>query len=260
MLEKICGSTPQPVEGASKVSRGLTGNVVSDKSNTLKIALVSVVAALIAVAALMMYLSSGKDSSTQPQANNTNSGGQTSANVAATDNVSKPSDAAKAPVANTDPRMKAVVNLSTGEAEFVFPFDTTGNQWEWFLEKTKVGEDDYHWNVFVADESKDTDYKFIVNVPKEKGDKKSKKGNFKSLLEYTYTAVQIRKGKAGWAELADSFPVDITYATEPDTFKIVVKGEGVKTIFASKPKEVAFMVLTPKQPSEVEVTEDVEYK
>ncbi|HYH84819.1 MAG TPA: toll/interleukin-1 receptor domain-containing protein, partial [Pyrinomonadaceae bacterium] len=122
VLEKICGSSPQPAEDTSKAGRAVASNVPTAKSGVMKIAIISIVATLVAVVALVAFLSSLDDAPPQPNVNNTNIGGQTSANVATPDSVPKPSDAIKLPPP------QAVVKPSV--VEIVIPVDSN-RKWEW---------------------------------------------------------------------------------------------------------------------------------
>ena len=259
VLEKICGSTPLPVAPPPKAEGGAAGDVTSGKSGVLKIAIISIVATLVAVVALGMFLSSDADS-TEVDVNSNVAADQSLTKGAAPDGSPKqlgapqPSDATRPPA-----KRQAVVNLAEGEAEFVFPFDTTGDEWEWYLKKSKVDEDEYHWEVFVRDAPNKTDYKITVYLQKGADDTTPGIGNFDSILDIAERGVQIRKGEADWGDPMEKF-VQINPVAQPDGLRIVLKGDGVKRIFASKPEKVTFMIVTPKQAVERELTERVEYK
>jgi hypothetical protein len=150
---------------------------------------------------------------------------------------------------------RAVVNLGQNEAEFFFPFDTTGEKWTWLRRTSRVDEDEYHWNVFVPG-----DYKITLFLKKLKGDTPGK-GDFKSLLEYTGKGVRLAEPGEDFGKVDEKFPLEITPAPEPGGLRIVVKGEGVARMFAKeRPKEVGFMIVTPDEEGESELTIPVEYK
>lgn len=140
----------------------------------------------------------------------------------------------------------------------MFPFDTTGGEGEWYLKKSKEDEDEYHWDVFVRDEPNKTEYDIAVYV--EKGaDVTPEKGNFDSLLNEARNGVQISKVKGDWGDgLVEGF-VQIESVAQPDGLRVVLKGDNVKRIFASKPETVRFEALTPKH-GKLGFIERVEYK
>ena len=247
VLEKICGDTT-PIVGSPNTGAGTITNGTGSPARwgVAKIAIGSTVATLFVIA-LIMYLGSGKDKKTPSSSNN------------ATDKVvAKSPDASKSPEATSDAPDQAVVKLSEAEAEFLFPFDTAG-KWEWYLNKSKIDQFEYRWGISVVGEKPNgNDYFVAVYLEKTKGDDMTS-GNFKSLINSAEMGVQTRKaGEYDFGDMDKDF-VKITPRAQPDGLKIALKGEGVKRIFAHKPKEVNLTTLTPKQKMEYEETVDVKY-
>lgn len=234
-LEKICGASPRPPK--------------PDRPVALKVAVVAGVAALIAAAVVGIFLSARKGS---PQSQIDIGLGQAQAETVVTPAVTPtPSPDAPRPL-----ERRAVVDLALNEAEFFFPFDTTGEKWTWFRKTSKTDEDEYHWNVFVPG-----DYKITLFLKKAKGDAPGR-GDFKSLLEYTDKGVRWRvKPEDAFGKVDEKFPLEITPTPEPGGLMIVVKGEGVTRMFAKgRPTEIGFMIVTPDEEGESELTIPVEYK
>lgn len=241
VLEKICGGTT-PLGGKTRTGTGDgtitgTGTGTSVKWGVAKIAL-PIAAALIAVVALVMYLSSGKGAKTQPQAG-----------IAAT-----PDNTAKPPAVTQPLTRSAVVTLSKNEVEFFFPFVTTGDNWNWYLKESLVDKDEYHWDVFIPGD-------YLVSVFLQKGqDDTPGAGDFKTLVGYTENGVMWSKPDVDFGDIDEEFPVTIEPLVEPGGLRIRVAGDGVKRMFANKqPKELTFRILTPKE-AEIELATTVEYK
>lgn len=240
-LEKVCGASRRPSAQAAKPGLGFL-DTTPDKSGVLKVAVVAGVAVLVAAAVAGIFLSARKGSP-QPQINAGPGQAQALAGVT--------------PAVTPGPlERRAVVNLARNEAEFFFPFDTTGEKWTWFRKTSKADEDEYHWNVFVPG-----DYKITLFLKKLKGDAPGK-GDFKSLLVYTDKGVKWRVNPDdAFGEVDKKFPLEITPTPEPGGLRIVVKGEGVTRMFAkARPTEIGFMIVTPDEEGESELTIPVEYK
>lgn len=239
VLEKACGASLQPSTLSVKL--------------VPKVAIVAGVSALVAALAVGIFLSTRKGSP-QVQPQQFIAGPAPSPTAAATP-VSPPKSPPDAPPRPLE--RQAVVNLAQNEAEFFFPFDTTGDKWTWFRKQSKLGADEYHWNVFVPG---DYEYKITVFLEKRKDDAPGK-GNFKSLLVYTDTGVKWRGPGEEFGAIDKKFPLEIERTPEPGGLRIKVKGAGVERMFAKqRPKEIALMTVTPDEEAESEITTDVEYK
>lgn len=257
VLEKTCGNATSPVgttartgirTGAEteKVKRGLW---TAGKWGVaaIAIAIVSAAATLLVIIVVIIVIALRENQKTQsPSVNAT---GATNAN---------PSEASNPPAARSPEQWQAVVNLSAAEAQFVFPFDTTG-EWMWFLEQTTVDDIEYEWVVYVKGEGPDRD-DYIVTVYVAKGkDDIPRSGDFERLESYAAKGVKIKKAGEDDFGAADKTVVEIEPTVHPDGLTITLKGEGVKRIFAEKPKKVVLVTSTPKVKPAFERTVDVKY-
>lgn len=251
VLEKICGlPTPSATgtetgsgKGTGTGTRTGTGSVtgVAAKSGMLKIA-IPVAVVLVAVVALVIYLSSGSTTPSQLSPAGSTAPNQSQAQVA-TDNAANP------PGDSVPATRLAIVDLSAGKAEFIFPFVTTGDEFEWYLKDSPIDEHEYHWEVIVNDKPAETDYRISLYLQKGKDDAQDS-GNFESLIGQTGREVSI------WGPDNEAFEPDEEFAkvatikapiVKSDRLTLVLEGEGVKRIFGTKPEKVTFRILTPDQ-------------
>lgn len=246
VLEKICGDAP-PLGGARTgtgdgTNKG-TGTGSSTKWSLAKIA-IPIAAALIAIVALIVFLSSGEDSKIQTQPAIATL--PTQSPVSATTNNPNPSVG------------QVVVTLAKAEAEILFAFNTA-RKWEWYLEQSKEGQLEYRWSMYMAaDQPAMNEYAVDVIVEKSPGEA-PKTGDLKSLLYYAVTTVGTRKpGETEFSAAPDDF-LKTNKMVQPDGLKLILKGEGVKSIFADKPNEVLLITLTPEQKAESQATVAVQY-
>jgi hypothetical protein len=244
VLEKICGSPS--VATAEKADVSPAGKTSAGKWGTRKIAMVAAAPILLAVVFLVIYLSARKDSA-QPQA------GTALSSLSQPQGTNNAANSAEAKPLT----MQAVVTLPESEAdskaEFVFPFDTTGSDWEWFQKQSKPNVDEYHWDVFIGDPDNEAadhfDYKITVWVAKAEGYQGEMPvvGNFASLIDDAAWGVTTRRGTdRDWSTPELWKDADIHPVEQSDGLRIVVKGAGVKRIFGSRPEKVTFLVLNPK--------------
>ncbi|MBC7929703.1 MAG: hypothetical protein H7Z38_03955 [Rubrivivax sp.] len=213
----------------------------------MKIALISIVA-LIGATALVIYLSSGKGSTPQSQAGNTNIGGQSPANVAAHDNTSKPPDAINRP------QPQAVVKPSV--VEIVIPVDGS-RKWEWGgVEAPKTGEHEYHWEVELYGEN--GYYKFSVYLNQAK--KGGTADDFTALVNEMSQAIYAwDEGMKKWVIADATVPLNLEFDATPDGLIMTVTGKDVKRFYVSKSKTAIFRILMPDQKEELK-TVPVVYK
>lgn len=255
VLEKICGGTAPLVGKTARTGTGAgtetstDGTATRGKWGVAKIAIVSTVATLVAVAALIMYLGSGEDPEPQPSSSNATLADQSQAGA-------KPPDASEPPAATSDAQGQAVVNLSAAEAEFVFPFDTSGRDWRWGLEDTRVDEEEYRWDVIVKDGPKKHDMEFWG---KKAAGQEPKKGALEDLLDDAEPGVWwLAIGNGEWEEQPK---MDFATKVLPDGLKISVKGKGIQTIFANRPEKASFTMKIPMaKETEVLPPVRIEYK
>ena len=254
VLEKTCGSAARPMETTASTGAGVETDAVRSGLWTagkwgaaaIAIAVVSAVATLLVITVVIFLFALPDDTKTQSPSGN-------AANA-------KSSEASKPPDALSPAQWQAVVNLSAAEAEFVFPFDTTG-EWMWYLEQSEVNRIEYEWDIYVEGEGPDRDdYIVTVYVAKEEGDV-LRSGDFETLIKsYAHKGVKIRKAAGGDFGEADQTFVEINPTAQPDGLTIALKGEEVKHIFAEKPKKVRLVTFSNlKQKAPSEHTVDVKY-
>jgi hypothetical protein len=243
VLEKICGT---PTLGAARTETGDgtikgSGAGTSAKSRVAKIA-IPIAAALIGIVVLAIYLSPVKNS--QPQAG-----------IPTSPSQSPVPTASNGPAPSID---HAVVRLARAEAEFLFAFNTA-RQWEWYLDKSKAGEMEYRWGVYVAGDGAGINDYAVDIIVRKPAKAAMKSGDIKSLLYYAEITALIRKPNANdFIEAADDF-IETEVNAQSDGLKLVLKGEGAKAIFGRKPAEVVFTTSTPEQKAESQHTVDVQY-
>jgi hypothetical protein len=254
VLEKTCGSATRPVE--TSASTGARTEAETEAVGrrlwtagkwgvaAIAIAIVSAVATVLVIIVVIILFALRQDTKTQsPPGNAAN---------ARTPEATKQSDTRSAA------QWKAVVNLSSAEAEFVFPFDTTG-EWEWYLDQSEVNRIEYEWDVYLKGEEPDSDaYIVTLYVAKEKGDV-LRMGDFERLLSYATKGVRIKNAAEGNFGEPNQTLVEINPTVQPDGLTLSLTGEEVKRIFAEKPKKVVLVTSTPKQKAPSEHTVDVKY-
>jgi hypothetical protein len=247
VLEKVCGSTPRPAEDTSRAGEGMSSGAVPGKSGALKIALVSAVAAVIAAVTMVTYLSSGKGSTPQSQAGNTNLGSQTAANATVHDNAAKPPDAINRP------RPQAVVKPSA--IELVFPADTS-RKWEWGgVESPQTGEHEYHWEAELL--GTNGYYKFSVYLNQAR---KGATADFAALVNELSRGIYAwDDGKDKWIVATADVPLRLDFDATPEGLSMTVTGKDVKRFYESKAKTAIFRILMPDQKEEL-ITVPVVYK
>jgi hypothetical protein len=207
-----------------------------------------------------VYLLSGKNSHIDSQANLVNPSPVP---------VAAPAQNANQVTTSNESPDQAIVNLEEGEAEFLFRFPTADN-WEWFLDQPDKEKDEYHWEVYVDGGSSGDDYNVKIYIPNGDGDSK-KTGTLDALVENARRGVEIRKaGEDEFGETVDSEEdsdsvdiagdsMTITPTVQSNGLKIDLKGDGVKRIFANKPRKVTLWTQRPKQDGEKEEVPLVKY-
>lgn len=186
--------------------------------------------ALIAAAALFVFLSRDKNSASQSPAS------QVPATNAQPDNQFP----ARAIVANTEAKTngsheitkrEAIVDFSGDEptAEFVFTFDTTG-VWRWALDDSK---NDTYENIWEVHPQTENEKQYLIGIfYKKKGGDEMEEGSLKSLLSESRRGVYL---DGNWLK-----ETIVEYSVTDDSLALTIRGKVVKTIFASRPKEAQF--------------------
>lgn len=254
VLEKVCGASPQLPTTNSAPNRLL--DTPPDRSGVTKIAIAAGASALAAALAVGIFLSTRKGSpQAQPQQFIAGLVPSPTATLVPSPTAT-PADATPRPL-----ERRAVVDLARNEAEFFFPFDTTGDKWKWYLTKTKVDDEEYRWEVEVPNK-----YSIRVYLIKDKdvvangpGD-----GDFDNLLSQTKKGIESKDSNGDWAGLDEKYvdekyPFNIEREAEPGGLRVFVTGRGVGRMFANKPPKVFFLSLiaTEKKP---DLTTTVEYR
>lgn len=229
-LEKVCGPSGMPETAA----RGVPAKTAAAGAGRMKLAGAAGVCGLAVVLALILlgwWLTSSSSEDDAAAVGKSQAAAVGSANA----NASPTAAAASL-------ERRAVVQLAQKEAEFFFPFDTTGDEWTWWRKTTPAGEEEYSWGIFVPG-----DYMITVSLKKD-GNHTQQTGDFRSLLYYTDEEVESREpDKEEYAPVnKEESPWEIERDAEPGGLRLTVKGEGVSRIFAKQPKEVTFLELTPE--------------
>jgi hypothetical protein len=240
VLEKICGvSTPlaktRTGTGDGTTTGTGTGDGIAGRWGIARIAIISAVAALLVIAALIIYSRTGK---TTPQTAAVPA--QSPARPAATDTGAN-ANASKQPEVASDAQGQAVVRLSGSEAQFIFPFDPSGRDWRWGLEDTRVDAEEYRWDIIVDDGAKKYDIEFWE---RKTADDEPKKGLLEDVLIEAEPGVWwLAIGNGAWEEQPR---MAFKHTVIPNGLKITVAGKGIQTIFANHPEKVSLRMKTPK--------------
>ncbi|MFN0120251.1 MAG: toll/interleukin-1 receptor domain-containing protein [Blastocatellia bacterium] len=147
----------------------------------------------------------------------------------------------------TPPAGRAIV--SGTQAEFIFPVENT-QQWKWFLAESKPDEDEYSWQVLL--DGSDGHYEFHLYEQKSRDDR-PRTGDLKSFLQATGTLILRGNGKYTGRDLS------LSARPGPAQISLLVTGPRVAKIFAGKPEDVTFEVVSPGKPGQ-SVTVPVTYQ
>jgi hypothetical protein len=259
-LEKVCGARQRPEAAGATAAAGSLSAAPPSRWGAKKPLIAAGAGALVFVVALIALIAWPRGS-TEPKGQTFLPAGQPTPTATDSNNPTatpapNPTDAAGKPLERS-----AVVDLARNEAEFFFPFDTSGDNWRWFLPETKVEDEEYRWEVEVKNR-----YSIRVFLSKQKRDVEAGQGDgdFEALLSLTESGVESKDSGGEWAGL-DKKMVDKKYAfqiepmVEPGGLRVVVTGEGVRRMFADRPGKVFFLTLIAAQ-KRPDLTIPVKYK
>lgn len=199
----------------------------------------SIITSLILLGIIVIFLRPSPTGSTNTSPTPTNS------------SASAPSP--KTPDTTNQPQFQAVVKPS--EAEFVFPVDA-GLRWQRNLEESKSNEKEYNWQVVIRNDDNTT---YDISLFRYKNNPQQEEGDLENLVEYhLFKAVTFYDPVAN--ERVDVQGVVLQKKVSQGRLSIVIKGEGAKRMFSSKPTDATFKTRTPQQREERVVSVPIVYR